>query len=161
MKRTWTIIGVGDVPGSVKWYQALFGQAETPPAHDYFGQILDTDGTVLLCVHKWGTHEHPSLLSPDKAPPGNGLLLFFRVDDFDIALKRARALVSRLEQEPQMNPNTRTKEFSLRDPDGYSVTISALSALRPTNRRPIERSQPTKARGRISKSPQRRPRLKR
>jgi hypothetical protein len=26
MKRTWTIIGVGDVPGSFKWYQALFGQ---------------------------------------------------------------------------------------------------------------------------------------
>jgi hypothetical protein len=25
-----------------------------------------------------------------------------------------------------MNPNTRTKEFSLRDPDGYYVTISAL-----------------------------------
>lgn len=27
-----------------------------------------------------------------------------------------------------VNPNTRTKEFSLRDPDGYYVTISALSA---------------------------------
>ena len=26
MKRTWTIIGVGDVSRSVKWYQALFGQ---------------------------------------------------------------------------------------------------------------------------------------
>ncbi len=29
MKRTWTIIGVGDVPGSLKWYQALFGQPAT------------------------------------------------------------------------------------------------------------------------------------
>jgi hypothetical protein len=26
-----------------------------------------------------------------------------------------------------VNPNTQTKEFSLRDPDGYYVTISALS----------------------------------
>jgi hypothetical protein len=26
MKRTWTIIGVSDVPGSLRWYQALFGQ---------------------------------------------------------------------------------------------------------------------------------------
>jgi hypothetical protein len=26
MKRTWTIVGVGDVPRSFKWYQALFGQ---------------------------------------------------------------------------------------------------------------------------------------
>jgi hypothetical protein len=41
-------------------------------------------------------------------------------------LCRARALVSRLEEEPQINPNTGTTEFSLRDPDGYYVTISAL-----------------------------------
>jgi hypothetical protein len=46
-----------------------------------------------------------------------------------VALKRARALVARLEEEPHANPNTRTKEFSLRDPDGYYVTISALSSL--------------------------------
>jgi hypothetical protein len=64
-------------------------------------------------------------MSPGEAPPGNGLLLFFRVDDFDMALNRARALVTRLEEEPHVNPNTQTKEFSLRDPDGYHVTISA------------------------------------
>src|SRR5579863_4946643 len=91
MKRTWTIIGVGDVPRSAKWYQALFGQPANFPAHDYFGQILDSDGTVLLCLHKWGTHEHPSLMSPDRGTPGNGLLLFFRVDDFERALQRARS----------------------------------------------------------------------
>ena len=39
MKRTWTIIGVSDVARSFKWYQSLFGQPETKPAHDYFGQI--------------------------------------------------------------------------------------------------------------------------
>ena len=111
---------------SFKWYQSLFGQLETAPAHDDFGQILDTDETVLLCLHQWGAHEHPPLMSPDEAPPGNGLLLFFRVDDFDMALKRARGLVARFEEEPHVNPNTRTKEFSLRDPDGYYVTISAL-----------------------------------
>ena len=49
MNRTWTIIWVVDVPGSFKWYQALFGQPATLPAHDYFGQILDSDGTVLVC----------------------------------------------------------------------------------------------------------------
>jgi catechol 2,3-dioxygenase-like lactoylglutathione lyase family enzyme len=128
MKRTWTIIGVRDVASSCKWYQSLFGQPEKPPEHDDFGQILDADGTVLLCLHQWGAHEHPSLLSPDKASPGNGLLLFFRVDDFDMVLKRARALVTRFEEEPHVNPNTGTMEFSLRDPDGYYVTISALAA---------------------------------
>jgi catechol 2,3-dioxygenase-like lactoylglutathione lyase family enzyme len=127
MKRIWTIIGVRDVPVSFKWYQSLFGQAETAPGHDYWGQIRDSDGTVLLCLHQWGAHEHPSLMSPDRALPGNGLLLFFRVDDFDRALERARALVSRLDAGPHLNPSTETQEFSLRDPDGYCVTISALS----------------------------------
>ena len=65
-------------------------------------------------------------MSPDHGKAGNGLLLFFRVDDFDMVLPRARALVSRLEEEPHINPNTGTMEFSLRDPDGYYVTISAL-----------------------------------
>jgi catechol 2,3-dioxygenase-like lactoylglutathione lyase family enzyme len=128
MRRTWTIIGVSDVPRSFKWYQALLGLPETTPAHQYFGQILDLDGTVLLCLHEWGSHEHPSLMSPDHAIPGNGLLLFFRVDDFAVALQSARALVARLEEEPHVNPNTGTQEFALRDPDGYYVMISALSA---------------------------------
>jgi len=128
MKRTWTIIGVREVPRTLSWYQVLFGQPQLPPAHDHFGQVLDTDGTVLLCLHQWGAHEHPSLMSPDQATPGNGLLLFFRVDDFDAALMRARSLVTRFEDEPHVNPNTRTREFSIRDPDGYYVTISAFSA---------------------------------
>jgi catechol 2,3-dioxygenase-like lactoylglutathione lyase family enzyme len=128
MKRTWTIVGVSDVHASLTWYQSLFGQPQTPPSHDYFGQILDADGTVLLCLHRWGAHEHPSLTSPDQAPPGNGLLLFFRVDDYEMTLTRARAFVDRFEEEPHVNPNTRTPEFSLRDPDGYYVTISGFSA---------------------------------
>jgi hypothetical protein len=91
MKRTWTIIGVNDVPGSLKWYQALFGQPAMLPAHDYFGQILDSDGTVLLCLHEWGAHE--------------------------------RSMTSTWRSKGQQ-----TREFSLRDPDGYYVTISAFSA---------------------------------
>lgn len=128
MKRLWTIIGVADVPRSFRWYQSLLGLPETAPAHDYFGQIVDSDGAVLLCLLAWGAHEHPTLTDPYHAKPGNGLLLFFRVDNFDVALPNARALVSRLEEEPHVNPNTGTREFSLRDPDGYYVTISALSA---------------------------------
>lgn len=110
---------------------------------------MDTDGTVLLCLHQWGAHEHPSLMSPDEASPGNGLLLFFRVDDFDMALKRARALVARLDEEPHVNQNTQTMEFSLRDPDGYYVTISSLSApepMGPARRQPSMRLRPTKTR---------------
>jgi hypothetical protein len=90
--------------------------------------------------------------------------LFFRVDDFDLALKRARALVARLEEEPHVNPNTRTKEFSLRDLDGYYVTISALSApqrRRPAKRRSNKHLQPTKARQEVTGATSAPSRLKR
>jgi len=128
MTRTWTIIGVADVARSFNWYQALLGRPEARPAHSYFGQILDADGTVLLCLHEWGAHDHPSLASPARAEPGNGLLLFFRVDDFDAALPRARTLVDQLDEEPHVNPNTGTLEFALRDPDGYHVMVSAWAS---------------------------------
>jgi len=54
--------------------------------------------------------------------------LFFRLDDFAQALIRARALVTLPAEEPQLNPNTGTKEFALRDPDGYYVMVSALDS---------------------------------
>lgn len=127
MIRTWTIIGVRDVAMSCKWYQALLGLIEKSPSHDYFGQIADTDGTVLLSLHQWGAHDHPSLMSPQVGLTGNGLLLFLRVDDYEEALKRARALCDGFAEEPHLNPNTQTLEFSLRDPDGYYVTIGALT----------------------------------
>jgi catechol 2,3-dioxygenase-like lactoylglutathione lyase family enzyme len=128
MQHLWTIIGVADVAHSLAWYQSLLGLPATPPAHEYFG-TLAVDGTVLLCLHRWGDHDHPPLADPSRAEPGNGLLLFFRVDDFDKALSRARALAAALEEEPHVNPNTGTREFALRDPDGYYVMVSALSAV--------------------------------
>jgi catechol 2,3-dioxygenase-like lactoylglutathione lyase family enzyme len=125
MKRTWTIIGVRNVALSCAWYELLLGLPPKPPAHDYFGQVVDDDGTVLLCLHAWGKHDHPSLTSPDVAGTGNGLLLFIRVDNFGEVLERARALPGGLASEPFVNPNTGTMQLSLRDPDGYYVSISA------------------------------------
>lgn len=126
MRRMWTIIGVDNVARSFAWYQALLGMQPSAPVHDYFGQLLDDDGTVLLCLHRWGEHDHPPLVAAAAKGPGNGLLLFFRVSDFDAALARARAACAALASEPQVNPGTGTLEFALLDPDGYYVMISAL-----------------------------------
>ena len=89
--------------------------------------VIDDDGLVLLCLHSWQEHDHPSLMDPEPAA-GNGLLLFFRVDDFEGSLQAARRLVPKLEEEPSRNPSTGTMEFALRDPDGYYVMVSALEA---------------------------------
>lgn len=106
MKRLWTIIAVADVARSFAWYQSLLGLPPSQPAHD-----------------------HPTLASPAHAEPGNGLLLFFRVDDFDQALQRARRQVAALALAPALNPGTGTLEFAVRDPDGYYVMISAQDAI--------------------------------
>jgi catechol 2,3-dioxygenase-like lactoylglutathione lyase family enzyme len=124
MTHLWTILGVRDVAASLAWYQALLGILATPPAHDHFGQLLDDHGSVLLSLHAWGAHEHPTLVAPSDVAHGNGLILFFRVDDYEGVIARVRARSLALEEEPHLNPNTRTPEFSLRDPDGYFVTIS-------------------------------------
>src|SRR5262249_60996181 len=99
MKRIWTIIGVNDVPRSFSWYLSLFGQPARPPEHPDFGQVVDSDGTVLLCLHRWGVEDHPPLTSPDNGTPGNGLLLFFLVVDFDPWLNRTRSFVARRSSE--------------------------------------------------------------
>jgi hypothetical protein len=107
---------------------------------------------VLLCLHQWGVEDHPSLRSPDGGTPGNGLLLFFRVDDFDKALQRARTLVSRLAEAPHVNGNTRTMEFSLRDPDGYYVTISALARRNRRSTQPQRRAASTRVKSRSGRA---------
>ena len=50
---------MNDVRASFKWYQCLFGQPQTAPAHDEFGQLLDSDETVLLCLHEWAPTNTP------------------------------------------------------------------------------------------------------
>ena len=128
MKWSWPIIAVSDVQLSSKWYQSLLNATNNHPGDPTFDQILDADGTILLCLHEWGgDHSHPSLMSPSDGTPGNGLLLFFCVSDFDSALKHARTLPAKLAEDPRVNPNTRALEFSLRDPDGYYLTVSAFN----------------------------------
>jgi hypothetical protein len=65
MKRIWAIIGVSNVPAQLQMVRVAPRPAGDPSAHEDFGRILDTDETVLVCLHEWGAHEHPSLMSPD------------------------------------------------------------------------------------------------
>ena len=77
MRRTWTIIAVRDVFNSLKWYQALLGLPPSIPEHDYFGQVLDADGTVLLCLHRWGDHETLPYQVPRMESQGMACSCFF------------------------------------------------------------------------------------
>ncbi len=95
-----------------------------------FDQIVDRDGTVLLCLHRWGPsglrgdHYYPSLSQPAKGHEGNGLLLWFVVDHFDSAWERAQTLSASIEEQPNEDNGTCMRAFVVRDPDGYYVAVN-------------------------------------
>lgn len=130
MKRTWPIIGVADVAKSSAWYMRLLDAQNNHPGATVFDQILDKDGTILLCLHHWGPsgirgdHNHPSLSNPEQGDVGKGLLLWFVVDDFDPAWERAQALGAAIEESPNTDNGTFMRAFVVRDPDGYYVAVN-------------------------------------
>jgi hypothetical protein len=122
MTRAETIIGVNDVQGSSIWYQALL-ECRSSHGGDTFEILTNSEDVVVLCLHKWGEHHHPTLMVPNPEI-GNGLILYFRVDDLQKVWKTAQELNAVIEQPPHYNPNSEKEEFSLRDPDGYYIIVS-------------------------------------
>ena len=129
MKRTWPIIGVADVAKSTAWYIQLLNARNTHSGGPVFDQIVDEDGTILLCLHRWGPsgprgdHHWPSLAHPE-GTAGNGLFLWFVVDDFDSTWERAELLASVIEESPNSDNGSLMRAFVIRDPDGYYVAVN-------------------------------------
>lgn len=130
MKRPWPIIAVADVARSAALYARLFDASENHPGARVFNGIQDDDGTILLCLHWWGPsgpngdHDWPSLADPGDGSVGNGLLLWFLVDDFDEAWERAEDLDVEIVESPNTDNGTGLRAFMIRDPDGYYVVIN-------------------------------------
>jgi catechol 2,3-dioxygenase-like lactoylglutathione lyase family enzyme len=130
MKRTWPIIAVKNVAESAAWYTRLLSATNNHPGATVFDQILDTDGTVLLCLHHWGPsgrrgdHHWPALAQAGDGQTGNGLLLWFVVDDFASAWERAQALGASIIEPPNEDNGTSMRAFVVRDPDGYHVAVN-------------------------------------
>ena len=116
------IIAVKDVKGSAEWYQAVFGCKRTHGGND-FAVLVDEYDEILLCLHKWEAHEHPTMKDPT-ITPGNGLILYFKTDRFEEIRQNLRNMDYPVEEDMHMNPNSRRQEFSLRDKDGYYWTIT-------------------------------------
>lgn len=98
MIRTEAIIGVEDVEKSSEWYQKLL-DCKSRHGGNTFEVLTDTDGTVILCLHKWGEHSHPTLTSPIIAN-GNGLILYIKVSNLDTVWSSANKMQSTIEAAP-------------------------------------------------------------
>jgi predicted enzyme related to lactoylglutathione lyase len=116
------IIAVKDVEASAKWYQQVFGFSREHGGEG-FAVLVSESNEIVLCLHKWEEHHHPTMTKPDEAP-GNGLILYFRTENMDIIRRNVGRTVSIVEEDIHLNPNSLKMEFSLRDPDGYYLTIT-------------------------------------
>ena len=117
------IIAVKDVEASSQWYQKVFGCRRVHGGNETFAVLVSENNDILLCLHKWEEHHHPTMTNPG-ITPGNGLILYFRTDNMDAIRQNVEKINSIIEEEIHLNPNSLKKEFSLRDPDGYYLTIT-------------------------------------
>ena len=122
MMRLDPIIAVKDVEASSAWYQKIFGLINNHGG-DNFSVLVSADNEIMLCLHKWGEHHHPTMTNP-MITSGNGLLLYFRTDNMVDIYKRVTEAGCAIEGDIHMNPNSLRKEFSFRDPDGYFLTVT-------------------------------------
>ena len=116
------IIAVKNVEASTKWYHQVFG-FKTHGGHEWFAVLLSENNEIMLCLHKWEAHGHPTMMDP-KITPGNGLILYFRTDNMNVIRQNAEQIETHIEEDIHLNPNSNKKEFSLRDPDGYYLTVT-------------------------------------
>ena len=116
------IIAVKDVEASSAWYQSLFNCWSMHGGNE-FDILITGDDEVIICLHKWGAHEHPTLTDP-AVKPGNGLILYFRTENMEVIRQNAATMGYAVEEDIHVNPNSTKREFSLRDPDGYYLTIT-------------------------------------
>ena len=90
---------------------------------DEFAVLENENSEILICLHKWGEHEHPTMTNANSTP-GNGLILYFKTDNLDVIYAAIKKMNYSIEEEIHVNPNSTKKEFSLRDPDGYYLTLT-------------------------------------
>ena len=123
--RPQPMIAVADVEKSSLWYQQLLGVTSVHGGPAY--ERLNHGDELVLQLHCWEEDEHPHMGSREVKPNGNGVLLWFQVDDFDSAVARARELGAEILEGPHVNPNAHHREVWIRDLDGYVVVLASAA----------------------------------
>jgi len=127
--RPQPLIAVTDVEASSRWYQRLLRCQSAHGGTEY--ERLVSNGVLILQLHRFGVaHHHGAIGDPDDKPFGNGVLLWFEIDDFDDAVIRVADLKAPIVCERHRNPpdgdgGPNHWEIWLRDPDGYTVVLAS------------------------------------
>ena len=117
------MIVVQDVEASSAWYQQLFG---LKGAHggDEFEMLMNAEGALQLLLHRSEHGEHAGLETPGPRGSGAGVLFYFSVPDLESYVDRAEEMRVEIVASPSFNEKAHALECTIRDPDGYLITIS-------------------------------------
>jgi predicted enzyme related to lactoylglutathione lyase len=128
--RPQPLICVHDVESSSRWYQHLLGCASDHGGPEY-ERLVSPQGALILQLHRWEVeHHHGRIGDPNAKPYGNGVLLWFEIDDIDAAIARALDLKAEIVMPRHRNPpegdgGPNHWECWLRDLDGYTVVLAS------------------------------------
>ena len=126
--RPQPLISVRDVEASSRWYQRLLDCQSGHGGPEY--ERLVSHGQLILQLHRWDVEHHHGPIGDVSLTPGNGVLLWFEVDDFEAAVARAAELraeivLPRHRNPPEGDGGPNHWEIWLRDPDGYTVVLAS------------------------------------
>ncbi|MEJ0059975.1 MAG: VOC family protein [Terricaulis sp.] len=101
--RPQPLICVSDVEASSRWYQHLLGCRSAHGGPHY--ERLEWQNELILQLHSFETeHDHGRIGDPDSKPYGNGVLLWFEIEDIDAAIARAETLKAEIVLPRHRNP---------------------------------------------------------
>jgi catechol 2,3-dioxygenase-like lactoylglutathione lyase family enzyme len=126
--RPQPLICVKDVEASSRWYQHRLGCRSDHGGVEY--ERLVRDESLVLQLHCWdANHSHGPIGDPSRKPYGNGVLLWFEIEDYNDAVSRAEELqahiIQRIRNPADGNGGPNHWECWLRDPDGYTVVLAS------------------------------------
>jgi len=127
--RPQPLIAVSDVEASSRWYQRALNLKSDHGGREY--ERLAANGELVLQLHSFEVaHDHGRIGDPESKPYGNGVLLWFEIDDFDEALERIAAVAPEIVMPKHRNPpdgrgGPNHWEIWVRDPDGYVVVLTS------------------------------------
>lgn len=127
--RPQPLICVSDVEASSRWYQRLLNCRSAHGGPNY--ERLVVGDQLILQLHKWEVEDHHGRIGdPNDLPPGNGVLLWFEIEDIDAAIARATELdaeviLPRHQNPPDGDGGPNHWEIWLRDPNGYKVVLAS------------------------------------
>lgn len=117
------LICVHDVQASSAWYQQLLNCSSGHGGDSY--ERLMAGERLILQLHCWDAeHDHGPLGDPALRPYGNGVLLWFELDDFEHAVRRALDMGAATLKARRFSENGNW-EYWLRDLDGYTVVLTS------------------------------------